>query len=240
MSQVIPALSALTGGAAGALDALYTDGETGYYDEIIAGDVAIVFNSGIASFYQFNVDASGYVESSPTIIKPDKQNSSTSYTGNGAWLLASQPNVFIEYASCDDTQTNSGVAANTVYTPDTPVTSSNGSPIPSVTISGTTATTFTAYSLAFPTAITADDTIILEIKNAYGWTKLGDTATIFSYATFNGVPIGLGWYTSNTNVITATFSNAGRLQGATHGVASGTWASLAASHRWRLKKISIR
>lgn len=89
MAQFIPVYGALTGGGSGALDALYAGGESGYYNALATGDIAIVHNSGNNQLYvyRFNIAGSAYTESSPTIIKPDNQSSGTAYTGNGAWLL---------------------------------------------------------------------------------------------------------------------------------------------------------
>jgi len=89
MAQFIPVYGALTGGGTGALDAIYAGGESGYYNALATGDIAIVHNSGNNQLYvyRFNIAGSAYTESSPTIIKPDNQRSGTAYTGNGAWLL---------------------------------------------------------------------------------------------------------------------------------------------------------
>ncbi len=89
MAQFIPVYGALTGGGTGALDAIYAGGESGYYNALTAGDVAIVHNSGDnrVYIYRFYVAGSAQTESSPAVIKPDNQSSGNAYTGNGAWLL---------------------------------------------------------------------------------------------------------------------------------------------------------
>lgn len=79
--EMIYRCSALTGGGAGALDAI--DGAN-----LVDGDFAIVVSAGVYSVYEL-IATSGQAESSPDIIAPDVN------AGDKRWLLRSSANPFV-------------------------------------------------------------------------------------------------------------------------------------------------
>jgi len=142
---------------------------------------------------------------------------------------------FTEYISCDGT---AGVAANTTYTPTT-IYGSTGSLIPSVTISSTTATTYTTYRLTTLQQIKATDLIILEVNSGNGWINIEGIGahSIAMGGVANSVPQGMWFNVYNSNTIQVCFSNAGTAPGVTYGTAGQTWAGFS-SWKWRIRKTS--
>jgi len=82
MANNVYAATALSGGAAGALD----DGATAYGDQILNGDLAIVQDDDAIYFFEADT-SSGASENSPEIITPDDHSDGSSYSGSTRWLL---------------------------------------------------------------------------------------------------------------------------------------------------------
>lgn len=145
---------------------------------------------------------------------------------------------FTEYASCDGT---AGVAANTTYTPTT-VNSYLGSSVPSVAIAGTSSTTQTTYDLTFVNEIKPTDLLQIELSSnpTIGWMPLASLRQDWFCpgVVQNNVMMGISFTYISPKVIRVYFSNAGRCTGPTYGVASGDWAAISGSWKWRVRKTS--
>ena len=146
---------------------------------------------------------------------------------------------FTEYMSCDGTGTGEGVAASTTYGPASPNRTPNGSLIPAVTISSTTATTITTYQFTPTQPIKPADLLLFEVSYDQGasWCIPGDNYCAYG-TTFNGVNVGVYVYAYNGSIY-ATFSNAGRVCGAAYGAGAADWSGWRTSNtRWRIRKVS--
>ncbi len=150
---------------------------------------------------------------------------------------------FTEYLSCDGTGTGEGTAANTSYTPANPYRGQDGSLIPAVTISSTTATTSTAYALISANPPKSTDKYFLEYSANGGvsWNAIEHGSnTIAPAVNMNGVMVGMRLSVTTTGC-TVSFSNAGRITGTTYGSGQGDWATVRATPyfwRWRVRKVS--
>jgi len=103
MSNLTLALSALTGGAAGALDAV--DGSS-----LSGGDAAVVVLSGLS--YHYHLDASsGATEDSPYVIAPD------SNPGTKRWVLATPQGAVSHVVAQGSTTTISDAAYTKIIQP---------------------------------------------------------------------------------------------------------------------------
>ena len=140
---------------------------------------------------------------------------------------------FTEYVSCDGTV---GVAANTVYNPTT-VYGSQGSLIPSVTITSTTATTQTGYNLVFSRPVLPTDLIQIEINDGNGWTPISGKAGNITCANVGNIVIGMVQTLANSTTVQIGFSNAGRCIASGGAAAAFNWAGLS-TWSWRVRKTS--
>lgn len=138
-----------------------------------------------------------------------------------------------EYLSCDG---SAGVAANTTYVAAT-YKGSDGSLIPSVTISSTTATTNTTYTLTVQNPIKATDLFILELNNGTGWFPMNHQNVWINNTVQGGTYIGIQITPVSSTQVNVMFSNAGRTTSGVYGTAANTWAAIN-TWKWRLRKIS--
>ena len=156
------------------------------------------------------------------------------------FLVPSVCSAEVEFLSCNDSQSGSGLSADTSYTPDVPIRSSEGSDIPAVEITSSTATTTTRYIMSFINEPTDEDIIIFEYKApTSGWCNIavGSPAAISSLI-MNNVLAGAYIVISGSSV-TVNFSNAGRKPGSTYGAAVNSWSALQTlGYKWRIRKVT--
>lgn len=83
------------------VEALFTEGDIGWYTSFVRGDAAVVVSDGVASFYEWD-PTSGAAPDGVTVVMPlwshiDEAGNYIEYEGDGRWIRTETPG--IEFSS---------------------------------------------------------------------------------------------------------------------------------------------
>jgi len=115
----------------------------------------------------------------------------------------------------------------------------DGSTIPSVAITSTTATTNTTFDVTTRKPSQPGDQLILEFNSGNGWNPVATNQNSVGSDQLGSVPIGMQVFWANSTTVRVSISNAGRLKSATAGTGSADWSTVnGLGWKWRVRKVS--